>query len=227
MRAEGRLPCRDQFKHVVCAAAVLAVVGVAVPAAAGPPLLCHPFDIGAAASLPWDGSHAFWEGRADYRIANVVSDTEALLGPATPVIVRMETLRRAALYASADPEVAARLYSKFEARMRLAERGGRADPLATFDLAYLTETYRQIADLDRFMSEFRGRGPALREIIGGADGYALVTKALAARTDDPAMEFAAALMRGRRDEAFRIHAEKARAGASRDALLARNLGSIS
>ena len=142
-----------QFCHVACALAVLAVFAVAAPATAGPPLLCHPFDIGAAASLPWDGSHAFWEGRPDCRIANMVSDTDALLGPATPVIVRMETLRRAALYASADPAVAARLYAKFEARLPLAERNGRADPLAMFDLAYLTETYRQIADLDGFMSE--------------------------------------------------------------------------
>jgi hypothetical protein len=42
------------------------------------------------------------------------------------------------------------------------------------------------------------------------------------------MEFAAALMRGRRDDpAYRAHAEKARAGASRDALVARNLSHIS
>jgi hypothetical protein len=205
-------------------AAVLAVIAASGPATAGPPLLCHPFDIGTAASLPWDGSRAFWQGRADYRIANVVSDTESLLTPTSPVIVRMETLRRAAIYASADAELAARLYSRFEARMRRAEANGRPEPLATFDLAYLTETYRQIADLDRDLSEFRGRGPALRKIIGSADGYALVTAVLSARTDDPAMEFAAALMRGRRDDgAFRAHAAKARAGASRDALLARNI----
>ncbi len=113
--------------------------------------------------------------------------------------------------------------------MRESESSGRPDPLATFDLAYLTETYRQIAELDRFMSEFQGRGPALRKIIGTTDGYALVRKVLVGRgTDDPAMEFAAALMRGRRDDgAFRVHAAKARAGAARDALLARNLGHIS
>ena len=65
-------------------------------------------------------------------------------------------------------------------------------------------------------------------IIASIDGYALVTKSLALRADDPAMEFAAALMRGRRDDgAFRVHAEKARAGASRDPLLARNIGHLS
>jgi hypothetical protein len=42
------------------------------------------------------------------------------------------------------------------------------------------------------------------------------------------MEFAAALMTGRRDDgAYRIHAERARAGASRDALLARNINYVS
>ena len=207
---------------------VLAVVGLAVPATAGPPLLCHPFDIGGATSLPWDGSRAFWQGRADYRIANVVTDTESLLGPAVPVIVRMETLRRAAIYASANADLAARLYSRFETRVRRSQGSGRADPLAIFDLAYLTETYRQIADLDRITSEFQGRGPALRKIVGSTDGYALVARLLEVRTDDPAMEFAAALMRGRRDDgAFRVHAARARAGASRDALLARNLDHIS
>jgi hypothetical protein len=203
-------------------------VGLAMPALAGPPLLCHPFDIGTSASLPWDGSRAFWQGRADYRLANLVSDTDSLMTLSMPVIVRMETLRRAALYASADGETAARLYARFAERLKASERKGQPDALAIFDLAYLTETYRQIAELDRGVSEFRGRAPALRKVIGETDGYALVTKSLRLRADDPAMEFAAALMRGRRDDAaYRMHAERARAGASRDGLLARNIDHIS
>ena len=54
--------------------------------------------------LPWDGTNAWWQGRADYNLQNLVADTEALLTPSTPVIVRMETLRRAALYASLDEQ---------------------------------------------------------------------------------------------------------------------------
>ena len=77
--------------------ALVALLGVAAPALAGPPLLCHPFDIGSARSLPWDGTNAWWQGRADYNLQNLVADTEAILSPSTPVIVRMETLRRAAL----------------------------------------------------------------------------------------------------------------------------------
>jgi hypothetical protein len=209
--------------------ALLAVLALAAPAMAGPPLLCHPFDIGTARSLPWDGTRAFWQGRADYRLAGLVADTETLLTPSTPVIVRMETLRRAALYASADGEIAARLYARLGERLQSSQKpGGRPDDLALFDFAYLTETYRQISELDRGVSEFRGRGTALRKAIGSADGYALIKKTLGQPTTDPAMEFAAALMTGRRDEgAYRAHAERARAGAGKDALLARNLGHLS
>ena len=209
--------------------ALLAVLALAAPAVAGPPLLCHPFDIGGARSLPWDGTRAFWQGRADYRLENLVTDTEALLTPATPIIVRMETLRRAALYASVDGELAGRLYGRLGDRLRASQRpDGRPDDLALFDFAYLTETYRQIAELDRGINEFRGRGPALRKVIGNTDGYALIKKTLGRPSTDPAVEFAAALMTGRRDDgAFRVHAERARAGAGKDALLARNLGHLS
>ena len=211
------------------AIAALAVLALALPAVAGPPLLCNPFDIGNATSLPWDGTRAFWQGRAGYRVENVVADTAALLTPSTPVIVRMETLRRAALYASADGEIAARLYAKLGDRLQASQKpGGRPDDLALFDFAYLTETYRQIAELDRGVNEFRGRAPALRKVIGSTDGYALIKKTLGQPTTDPAMEFAAALMMGRRnDGAYRVHVERARAGASRDFLLARNIDHVS
>jgi len=209
--------------------AVLIVLALSLPAVAGPPLLCHPFDIGNAKSLPWDGTRAFWQGRADYRLENLAGDVDALLTPSTPVIVRMETLRRAALYASAEEEVAARLYAKLGDRLRASQKpGGRPDDLALFDFGYLTETYRQIAELDRGTSEFRGRGPALRKLIGSTDGYALIKKTLGQPTTDPAMEFAAALMTGgKNDGAYRVHAARARAGAGHDALLARNINYVS
>jgi hypothetical protein len=61
-----------------------------------------------------------------------------------------------------------------------------------------------------------------------ANGYALVQATLSARPDDPALEFAAALIASSTDRAaYQRHAQKARAGASRDALLARNLRHIS
>src|SRR5262249_18555306 len=67
-------------------------------ALAGPPLICHPYDIGDAKSLPWNGSE--WRDvKPDYELNRLVEDTLALLTPETPVIVRMETLRRATIYA--------------------------------------------------------------------------------------------------------------------------------
>jgi hypothetical protein len=65
------------------AAAVL-MLGNARPALAGPPLLCHPYDIGKAQSLPWQG-HEWWPGRSGYNVANLVTDTMAILTPSTPV----------------------------------------------------------------------------------------------------------------------------------------------
>ena len=105
---------RQKINALVTSAAVLAAIVTATPAFAGPPLLCHPFEIGTARSLPWDGGWS--EGKADYKVANVVADTEALLTPSMPVVVRMETLRRAALYASTNAQIANQLLSRLLAR---------------------------------------------------------------------------------------------------------------
>jgi hypothetical protein len=202
------------------------------PAVAGPPLLCHPFDIGAARSLPWDGSQSWSHGRADYNRQNLVADTAALLTPSTPVIVRMETLRRAALYASEDAAVAARLLAMVNERAaRGAERAATADPgtsLALFDAGYLTATFKQIAALGGMSAEFRGRSRTAAGVLKGADGYALLTKSIALRPDDPALQFAAALVSADNNRAaYQQHAAKARQGADKDALLTRNLKHIS
>ena len=78
----------------VCA--VLALF--APPAQAGPPLICWPFEIGDARTLPWRGS-TWSEANPDYDLRKLPGDTLALLTPSTPIIVRMETLRRATVYA--------------------------------------------------------------------------------------------------------------------------------
>ena len=108
---------------------VIASLAIAVPALAGPPLLCHPFDIGSAKSLPW--SDKSWsEGSPDYKLDRLVADTEGLLTPSTPVIVRIETLRRAALYASTDATVASQLIKRLITRAEASEMSGRPDALA-------------------------------------------------------------------------------------------------
>ncbi len=206
-----------------CAAA-LALVMLAVPALAGPPLLCHPYDIGQARSLPWDGSTSWFHGAAGYDVGRLVSDTDALLTPDAPVIVRMETIRRAVIYASLDRRVASALVARFGERARSASDPAQA--LAYLDAALLTETLRQMSRLAS-QSNFRDRAPVAREAIGDTDGRVLLAKALAARPDDPSFRFAAALIEADKDKrAYEEHARRARAGAAQDPLLARNLNHV-
>jgi hypothetical protein len=193
------------------------------PALAGPPLLCHPFDIAGARSLPWDGTASWFDGADGYDISRVVEDTTSLLTPDTPVIVRMETLRRASIYASADRKVASRLLATLTGRARKPD----ADALAYLDAAYVTEALRQIGRL-KPMGEFRDRVDGVLALVADADGYALIKKSVALRPDDPALAFAAALIAAERNrDAYQSHARAARAGVERDVLLARNIKQVS
>jgi hypothetical protein len=215
------------FRSSMTAVLAAVTLAIAAPALAGPPLLCHPFEIGTARSLPWDGSRGWSHGRSDYKLENLVGDTEALLAPTTPVIVRMETLRRASLYASADGAVATQLLNRMMARARSSEQGTRASALAWLDAAYVAEAFREVTLLSE-TPEFRGRVAGVRTALGDADGYALIRTSLAASPDDPAIQFAAALIAADTNRsAYGEHATKARAGASRDPLLARNIKKVS
>jgi len=197
-------------------------------AMAGPPLLCHPFDIGTAKSLTWDTSHG-WQGRVGAtNMKTLVADTEALLTPDTPVIVRMETLRRAAIYASTDATIATELLTRLQSRAASAQKNA----LETFDAGYLIETFRQISKMKGWTRDDGAQIQltALQSLVEKADGEALIQQSLAARNGDPAIEFAAALIAGSypaRRADYHKHAEKARAGAAQDALLTKNLGHIS
>ena len=214
-----------RFRHVIPLAAVVLTV-TASTALAGPPLLCHPFDIGSARSLPWDGTNAWWQGRTDYNLQNLVADTEAILTPSTPVIVRMETLRRAALYASLDGKVAAALLSSVTARANAGAQSA-AGASALFDAGYLIETYKQIAML-RGERQFADRARTIAGVVGSTDGTAMINRAITQRPDDASMRFAAALVAATADRtAYRDHADKARKGAAQDALLARNIDKLS
>ena len=204
--------------------AVVFGLALASQALAGPPLLCHPFDIGSAKSLPWDGTRGWASGRADYLVANLSADLDALLTPSTPVIVRMETMRRAAIYASRDLKVAEQLKARLSTRVQAA---GRSDTMASLDLAYLVEAFRQIGHLTDH-PDFAGRTAAVKGLAGSTDGYALVKKCLTARPGDPELEFAAALIVADKNRiAFQEHSRKARAAASRDDLIARNVDKLS
>jgi len=213
-------PASRSLVAVVLAAAV---ISIASPAFAGPPLLCHPFDIGSARSLPWSGQSAWFQGKADYNLSNLVSDTESLLTPAMPVVVRMETLRRAAIYASRDQVVAGELLNRLSTRTS-NRINGDAEALAYLDLAYVVGAFKQISALDDGMGEFRGRAAYLQPLVARLDGYDLVRKSLLLRPGDPSLEFAAALIAADSNRAaYQEHARRARAGAHADTLLTRNI----
>jgi hypothetical protein len=206
------------------AALIAAVLCFASIAQAGPPLICHTIEIGQAKSLPWISHGWNLSGGENYDTKNLVRDTLEILGPDTPVLVRMETLRRATLYARKDPLVAKELLAKLHARATSAESSGHPDALAWFDVGYLAETYKQwIGQNLPHMTDGMRIDP---NPAAGVDGYSMIKKALALRGSDPQMEFAAALitLAGPQD-AHREHALKALAGAKGDPLLAQNLAS--
>ena len=194
------------------------LVSSAASALAGPPLICHPFDIGTAASLPFGSSTEGWRGWQNtlpsYDRTRLVDDTLALLTPTTPVIVRMETLRRASAYAVDDKALATGLLRALEARTSKAPHT-KAEALSLFDVGYLVETFRQLGT----------RGVTVNAAIDGVDGYAMVKTAMAQLPDDPGLQFAAALITNTPDRraVHATHLDKARTMARADALVARNL----
>jgi hypothetical protein len=193
------------------AAVALLMFFFATSCFAGPPLICHPLDIGNAKSLPWTGTGWNLSGNENFDMKNLAHDTITLLDANTPIIVRMETLRRATLYAMKDPQAGKELLTKLHARATSAEAAGHPDALAWFDVGYLAEAYQQ--------GFYNGGNPA-----SGLDGYALVKKALALRKQDSEMEFAAALITlSKAQNEHQIHTQLAMAGAKQDSLLARNL----
>ncbi|MGB2899175.1 MAG: hypothetical protein WBB89_07920 [Candidatus Acidiferrum sp.] len=207
-------------------ALIVALLCFAAVAQAGPPLICHAIEIGNAKSLPWISHNWNLSGSETYDTKNLVRDTLDILGPNTPVLVRMETLRRATLYARKDPVAAKELLAKLHARATSAESSGHPDALAWFDVGYIAEAYKQWIGQSWMRVSKDEQNPA-----AGVDGYAFVKKALALRGpsqngNDAQMEFAAALitLSGPRD-AHREHAQKAIAGAKSDPLLAQNLAS--
>ena len=169
---------------VIVALFTAAALVVARPAVAGPPLLCHPFDIGAARSLPM-GNGGWQDIDRTYDASHLVADTLAILTPDAPIKVRMETIRRATVYAATKRSLADALMAA------LQERAQHPDPktaaLAVFDFGYLVETYRE--GLWAFST---GALPPVDAI----DGYQLVLKAHAMQSDAQIQEAANLILSG-------------------------------
>src|SRR5260370_35422892 len=90
-------------------------------AVAGPPLICHPFDIGNAKSLPWISHDWNLTGAENYDTRDLSDDTLDILNSSQVPLFHMETLRRATLYARKDPVAAKQL------RLQLVTRPKRAE----------------------------------------------------------------------------------------------------
>ena len=77
-----------RIRPLTIAIVAAAALASARPALAGPPLLCFPFEIGTARSLPM-ASGSWRATDPAYNVAHLVDDTLALLTPQTPILVRM------------------------------------------------------------------------------------------------------------------------------------------
>lgn len=182
-------------------------------ALAGPPLICHPLDIGNAKSLPWISHSWNLSGGESYDIKNLSADTISTLDSDSTVLVHMETLRRATLYSQHDRDASKQLLVKLLARSEAANNSPRS-ALASFDVGYYAEVLNQLHWINKNASN-----PAQ-----GFDGLALVKRAIQLRGDDPQMDFAAALITLNGPSADHSdYAQKTIAGAKNDPLLARNL----
>jgi len=168
-----------------------ALVVTAAPALAGPPLVCGAIDIGTAQSLPWSSAPGWNGALASYDLARLGDDTVALLTPQTPVDVRRETLRRAAIYATRQTGLGESLAARLIAR---ANAAGDGAPPAWFDAGYFVETIRQAARLGRVLRPEQRGAWKLTADPTHVDGLALIEKAirLGGRDMQPAAVFVAA-----------------------------------
>lgn len=205
---------RSSIRNLPVLIGLTAFALLAVAVFAGPPLICFPFDIGNARSLPFVGDN--WSASdQSYDLHHLSDDTLAFLQPGTPVVVRMETIRRATVYAMKDRDIAVQLLQRIEARSDESARLGKQDALTLFDLGYLIETYKQAHWKD-----------SATDIVTGRDGYAAIARAIQIRGSDPQMEFAAALVNAYSERSPSVgaaHLKLAVAGAEEGSLLAKNL----
>ena len=211
--------------HSLRLAAVALVLMLSLPlqTLAGGTLAARTYDIGNAKSLPWAGNE--WRAvQTHYDRNRLVDDVLAFLTPQMPVIVRMETLRRALIYAEGTQaggetklpaqNLSMLMFEKLMARVEAAERKSQPDALAIFDVGFFVASWRY---------SFDNKGKLIPEV----KGYELIKKASALSNTDATMEFAAALVslylyRGDQP-AFQQHLQKAVAGAQEGSLLGRNM----
>lgn len=184
----------------------------AAPALAGPPLLCFPYQIGTAHSLPW-GDDAF-DQKKGYDKSKVVEDTLKLLKEEKSTLVNMETLRRAAIYIGRDSAMGEDLLVRLNKNANNDEFKGAAKAAALFQAGYLAATLKQ------------NGCEVSSKVFKSDDSYAYIKKALAITPDDAAMQLGAALVAFEHDNAaFKEHLKAAIAGAPAGSDLAKSIES--
>jgi hypothetical protein len=139
------------MRQCICLTAALLLGAVSL--LAGPPAICHPIDIGTAKSLPWAASANWNSPDPGYDVSRLPADTLAILTPSAPLNVRMETIRRAAIYAVKKEGLVSELAAQLLARAANSDASGKPDAMAWFDAGYFAEAMRQMAFTQRFMKD--------------------------------------------------------------------------
>lgn len=176
----------------------------ATAALAGPPLVCQRIDIGNATSLPWRHVKG-WDGTdSKYDVGSLASDTLRLLDLKTPLKVRMETLRRAAVYSAKNQGFADKITEQLLSRAKSNE----AEPLGWFDAGYFVESVRQTAFIYRYdmLSEAERKTWTNRGERLGPDGRPWIEKAI--RLGGKGMEPALAMVDEYRMADLKHHSAK-------------------
>lgn len=202
----------------------------ALAPALGPPLLCHPFDIGDAASLPF-GKGAF-DAEPGLSRKEVVDRTLTVLSGTRDATVHMETMRRAVIHL-ADGEESRGDTQMAQVRPLLVElerlhdravRHHAADPHDAAARTDLALTALDLAYAAGALSEF-GLHVRDRETIA-----ALATVATTALPDDGAVQLGGALLALSVGDQARMYAHLDRAllavkaAPKGSSLLAHNIG---
>ena len=200
--------------------AISAVVFFATPALAGPPLICHPFETESGRLIAWGTGPGWNTPDRSYDIKKLVADTTTVVTADSPILTRMENMRRATIYAMRDPVLAQELLKTVMARALATSSDGGA----WFDAGYLIESYKQAVHLrEKGRPELRAWA-AVDETIR-VDGYNWVKKGMSMTGSSAEMEFAASLMT--QGPVASAHRAKAIAAAPKNSRLAKNLASSS
>ncbi|MEX2217806.1 MAG: hypothetical protein WD749_03520 [Phycisphaerales bacterium] len=196
-------------------AAALAIGGATLvgTAHAGPPGVCFPYDNGGAKSLPW-GSDRMGTDRS-YDTTGLVKDTLDLLKTERSTLARMETLRRAALYAQSKPQLAGDLLARLSWIAMDMEAAGKPSAEAWFAPGFFAVLIEQTGTTI-------GWKPGVAD---GVQGYAWIKKALSIEPGNTEMQYAAALATCDTEhrERHREHMRAALTGASEGSALARSM----